>query len=88
LVRKDDEPAPQRKPHDDISEAISGNLHRIIENTQIIILTAELLKEEILSDAEVRVAVRDLVEQIISCATDEAVLISDVRKKLKQLLGK
>jgi hypothetical protein len=85
LDRKDTTPLKKReqlkkgqRPEDSI---VSEKLHQTIENIQVIILSAELLKEEI-GGGDARIAIQDMINQIINRAMDNTVLISDIRKIL------
>jgi hypothetical protein len=68
-----------------IGEAISDRLNEIIENIQVIILTAELLKEEYVGEEDVRNNALDMISQIILRADQNTVLISEIKEWLRQL---
>jgi methyl-accepting chemotaxis protein len=70
-----------------VKDQISDRLHGIIENVQVIILLAELLKEEVGEDTDSRNTVADMIEQIIQRANENSQLVSEIRKVMKDLNG-
>jgi hypothetical protein len=78
MPKRSDGSAPDR-----IDSIISDCLHGIIENVQVIILTAELLKDEVGADS--RTEIQDMIEQIINRANTNTQLISKLRQRIKEL---
>ncbi len=76
--------APESVSGELINDQISNRLDQVIENVQVIILSAELLKDELRSEPDSKVAMLDMTDQIIRIADDNTKLVAESGKKSKR----